>query len=165
MTVGCSVDKRALIANIVAQLRAELELLAKAARAAHSEATHESSKAENKYDTRGLEASYLAAGQSRQALEAAQAIEALQKLPIREFTSADEIDIGAVVEVAGKRERNVYFIAPRAGGTEVLLDGREILVITPQSPLGQQLVGRKKGDKIKLNIAGTASEFSVASVV
>ena len=159
-------DKRALIAKIIAQLGGELELLTKAARAAHSEATHESSKAENKYDTRGLEASYLARGQSRQAAEAAQAIEELQQLPLRTFTADDEIDVGAVVELKSKRERNLYFIAPKAGGTEVTLDdGAEVLVLTPQSPLGQQLVGRKQGDNIKVTIAGATNEFRVASVV
>ncbi|HWN95557.1 MAG TPA: transcription elongation factor GreAB [Methylomirabilota bacterium] len=158
-------DKHTLIAKVIAQLNGELELLAKAARAAHAEATDESSKAENKYDTRGLEASYLARGQSRQAAEAAQAIEDLQALPVREFAAGDEIEVSALVELAGKRERNFYFIAPRAGGTEVTLDGEEILVITPQSPLGQQLVGRKQGDKIKLTVAGNSNEFRVASVV
>ena len=158
-------DKRALIEKVIAQLGGELELLAKAARAAHSEATHESSKAENKYDTRGLEASYLARGQSRQAAEAAQAIEEFRKLPLKDFTAADEIDVGALVELNGKRERNFYFIAPRAGGTEVTLDDAEVLVITPQSPLGQQLVGRKQGEKIKVDIAGSTNEFRIASVV
>ena len=157
-------DKRALIEKIVAALTAELELLARAAQAAHAEATHESSKAENKYDTRGLEASYLARGQSRQAAEAAQAIEELRKLPLREFTATDEIDVGALVETSGKRETNFYFIAPRAGGTEVAVDGHEVLVITPQSPLGQQLVGRKQGDKLKLVIADTANELRITSV-
>ena len=158
-------DKRALIEKIIAQLSDELELLAKAARAAHSEATHESSKAENKYDTRGLEASYLARGQSRQAAEVAQAIEDFQKLPVRGFAATDEIDAGALVELAGKREHSFYFIAPRGGGTEVTLNDQEVLVITPQSPLGQQLVGRKQGDKIKLAIAGNTNEFRVASVL
>ena len=169
MTAACScyrflVDKRVLIEAIVTQLSGELELLAKAARAAHSEATHESSKAENKYDTRGLEASYLARGQSRQAAEAALAIEELRKLPLRAFAPQDEIDVGALVEVANKRERSFYFVAPRAGGTEVTLDGNEVLVITPQSPLGQQLVGRKQGDKVKLAIAGITNELRVATV-
>jgi transcription elongation GreA/GreB family factor len=158
------VDKRALIEMIVAELRSELELLAKAARAAHSEATHESSKAENKYDTHGLEASYLARGQSRQAAEALESIEELRKLPLRDFAPTDEIDVGAVVETAGKREKNWYFLAPRAGGTELKIDDKEILVITPQSPLGQQLVGRKQGDKLKLVIAGTTHEFRIVSV-
>lgn len=157
-------DKRALIGKIITHLSDELELLTKAARAAHSEATHESSKAENKYDTRGLEASYLARGQSRQAAEAALAIDELRKLAVRDFAEADEIDVAALVELSAKRERNFYFIAPRAGGTEVSLDGNEILVITPLSPLGQQLVGRKQGDKVKLTIAGTTTEFRIASV-
>lgn len=159
------VDKRAVIEKIVAAVSGELELLARAAQAAHAEATHESSRAENKYDTRGLEASYLARGQSRQAAEAALAIEELRQMPLRDFTAADEIDIGALVETAGKREKNLYFILPRAGGTEVEVDGREVLVITPQSPLGEQLIGRKQGDKLKLVIAGTANELRIASVI
>ena len=63
------VNKQSLVKKIIARLTGELELYAKAAHAAHAEATHEQSKAENKYDTRGLEASYLARGQSKQAAE------------------------------------------------------------------------------------------------
>ena len=74
------VNKNALIAKIIEQLTAELELFAKAARASHAEATHEQSKAESKYDTRGLEASYLARGQSRQLAETEQAIKQFEML-------------------------------------------------------------------------------------
>lgn len=161
---GLAVDKRVVIEKIVAEITAELQLLAKAAQAAHAEATHESSKAENKYDTRGLEASYLARGQSRQAADAAQAIVELRKLPLREFSATEEIDVGALVDTSSKRERSSYFIAPRAGGTEVTVDGREILVITPQSPLGQQLIGRKQGDHLKVEIAGAQNELRIVSV-
>ncbi len=62
-------NKAHLITRIIARLSESLGLLEKAARASHGEATLESSKAENKYDTRGLEAAYLARGQSRQAKE------------------------------------------------------------------------------------------------
>jgi transcription elongation GreA/GreB family factor len=158
------VNKKELIQKVVAQLVDELELLTKAARAAHSEATHESSKAENKYDTRGLEASYLARGQSKQAAEVMHAIEEFEKMSPREFTAGDEIDISAVVIVESKKDRSAYFIGPRAGGTEVAHDGHEVLVITPQSPLGQQLVGRKQGDQVKLEIAGAKTEIRIASV-
>ena len=157
-------NKQEIIQKIIAALAGELELLAKAARASHSEATHESSKAENKYDTRGLEASYLARGQSKQAAEVAQAIAEFEKLPGREFTATDEIDVGALVTAESKKERSVYFIGPRGGGTEITHDGNEVLVITPQSPLGQQLVGRKEGDKVKLEIAGARTELRIAAV-
>ena len=157
-------NKPALVKKIIAQLSAELESFAKAARAAHAEATHESSKAENKYDTRGLEASYLAQGQSKQAAEVAQAIEDFQALPARSFTAGDGIEIGALVELKSKGDSAFYFVGPRAGGTEVLHEKKEVLVITPQSPLGQQLAGRKQGDAVKLHIAGASNEFRIASV-
>jgi transcription elongation GreA/GreB family factor len=161
-------NKRALVEKIVAALAGGLDVYAKAARAAHAEATHESSKAENKYDTRGLEASYLARGQSKQAAETIQSIQEFQALILREFSPQEEIDVGAFVELKSRRESrresNFYFIGPRAGGTEVIHDGIEVLVITPTSPLGQQIVGRKQGDKLKLQIAGAASELRIESV-
>ena len=73
--------KAQLIQQIIASLSESLALLEKAARASHAEATHESSKAESKYDTRGLEAAYLAGGQARQAKEIMDSIELYRALP------------------------------------------------------------------------------------
>lgn len=157
-------NKKTLIKKIVAHLVGELELYAKAANAARFEATHEQSKAENKYDTRGLEASYLARGQSKQAAEIAQAIEEFQKMEPRKFSSTDSIDVGAVVQLEGGGEQSFYFIGPRAGGTEVQHEKKEILVITPQSPLGQQIVGKKQGDVLQIQLAGAKSQWRVVSV-
>jgi transcription elongation GreA/GreB family factor len=36
----------------------------------------------------------------------------------------------------------------------VVHDKKEILVITPQSPLGEQLTGKKAGDKLQLKFGG-----------
>src|SRR5687768_12840106 len=158
------VRKKKLIQAVVEQLRADLALYHRAAVAARAEATHEQSKAENKYDTRGLEASYLARGQSRQVAEIEQAIEKFEKMPARDFAPGEPIDTGAVVELTSGREKNLYFIAPRAGGTEVVFEKREVLVITPESPLGAQLIGKKQGEKHRLEIAGQKQEFAVARV-
>jgi len=157
-------NKRALITKIVARLRDELEVYFRAAQAARTEATHEQSKAENKYDTRGLEASYLARGQSRQAAEIQGAIAAFEKLDARKFGGAEPIDVGAFVELELNGEKASYFIGPRAGGTEVTHDKREVLVITPQSPLGEQLMGRKQGEVLKLKLAHAQSPCRVAKV-
>jgi transcription elongation GreA/GreB family factor len=157
-------NKEDIITKIIAQLTAELRVYYNAARAAHAEATHEQSKAENKYDTRGLEASYLARGQSKQAAEIEAAIAEFRSLPLRTFVADEEIDIGALVELSSGREKSFYFVGPRAGGTEVFCDEKEILVITPQSPLGQQIVGKKKGERVRLQIAGGRSELKIASV-
>ena len=157
-------DKKALLKAIVAQLVSELEVFFRAAQASHAEATHEQSKAESKYDTRGLEASYLARGQSRQAAEMQTAIEEFQALEARTFPKGELIDVGALVELEQGKERSLYFIGPRAGGTEVTVEDREVLVITPQSPLGSQLVGKKQGDKLQLTVAGAKNQYRVLSV-
>jgi transcription elongation GreA/GreB family factor len=158
-------NKRAVIQKVLTKLTSELEGYFRAAQAAHAEATHEQNKAENKYDTRGLEAAYLARGQSRQAKETEAAIAAFKKLEARTFQPGEAIDLGAVVELENRGERTTYFIGPKAGGTEVVLDGLEILVITPQSPLGEQLQGKQPGDRLQLTTAGGRDQYRVLSVV
>jgi len=159
------VKKAALIQKIIASLDAELEIYAKSARAAHEEATHEQSKAENKYDTRGLEASYLAHGQSRQAAETLQAREEFLSLKAQDFGPDDAIDIGAVVKLEGPDTLMLYFIGPRAGGTEIVHQKKTLFVITPQSPLGNQLLGRKQGERLTLEIGGSRCDYRIAQVI
>ena len=75
--------KAELVEQIITSLTESLAVLEKAARASHEEATHESSKAESKYDTRGLEAAYLAGGQARQAREILDSIKVYESLAAR----------------------------------------------------------------------------------
>ncbi|HEY2328299.1 MAG TPA: GreA/GreB family elongation factor [Verrucomicrobiae bacterium] len=145
-------NKRAIIQKITAKLVSELEVYFRAAQFSRAEATHESNKAENKYDTRGLEASYLARGQSKQAAELEAAIAEYQKLGVKKFSNGDEINVGALVELEQLGEKSFYFLGPRAGGTEIVHDKKEILVITPQSPLGEQLLEKKAGDAFQLKL-------------
>jgi hypothetical protein len=158
------VNKNALINKIIAQLVKDLELLTKAARAAHAEATHEQSKADNKYDTRGLEASYLARGQARQVAETEDAINQFKALSLADFGPGEPIGLSAFVELQSKGESAFYFVGPKAGGTEFKHDKKEVMVITPQSPLGQQLMGKKQGDRLKIQMGALRDEYTVASV-
>ncbi|HVT74630.1 MAG TPA: transcription elongation factor [Lacunisphaera sp.] len=156
-------DKRQVIAAVVASLEAEVARLAAAARATHAEATDPENKAENKYDTRGLEASYLAHGQSVAARELAQALEQYAALAARDFGAGDPVSLGALVTIAAPAS-SVYFIGPGAGGTEVRVHDRPVVVLTPQSPLGRQLMGRRQGDVFQAALAGRPVALTIASV-
>jgi transcription elongation GreA/GreB family factor len=158
------VKKAELISAIIERLQQDLSLYHKAALAARAEATHEQSRAENKYDTRGLEASYLARGQSRQALEIESAIAAYQKLPLRDQAAGEPIDTGALVELQSAAEKSWYFIGPRAGGTEIQWGKKEVLVITPESPLGSVLLGKKKSDRVRIEIGGSKQDYRISAV-
>lgn len=67
-------DKKKLLRLITEKLAADTEVAVRSAQTAHETATHEENVAENKYDTLGLEAAYLAAGQSRRVEEIRQAL-------------------------------------------------------------------------------------------
>ena len=63
------VDKGKLVEALVAQLQKDLEVLNQAAVATYQGAIHADSRAEDQYDTRGLEASYLAGAQAKRVAE------------------------------------------------------------------------------------------------
>lgn len=157
-------NKRDIIDAILEQLRAKAGLHLDAARAAHAEATHEESMAEDKYDTRGLEAGYLAAGQARQMEETAEAIRQYGSLFVKKFAAKDPIDVTALVtlEVNGRRE--VVFLGPAGGGIEVRAGRDTVLVLTPESPLGRLLMGRRKGETFTRAVGPFEDAYRVVRV-
>jgi len=157
-------EKGQLIKQIIASLSESLGLLEKAARASHAEATHESSKAESKYDTRGIEAAYLAGGQARQAKEILDSIEIYSALATMDFAPDAPIDLTALVELDADGTRSIYFIGPRNGGLEIEHQRKEITVITPQSPLGQNLMGKKSGQRWTAKLGGAIAKYHIVSV-
>ena len=70
--------KAALLKQLAAKLEAELATIRAAAQATHAAATHPDAKAENKYDTRGLEASYLAGAQQERVAELEATLDAIR---------------------------------------------------------------------------------------
>jgi hypothetical protein len=157
-------NKAQLIRQIVVCLTESLGVLEKAARASHAEATHESSKAESKYDTRGLEAAYLAGGQARQAKEILDSIKLYGTLTTRDFTADEPIDLTALLELDAGGARSHYFIGPKNGGLEVEHQRKVITVITPQSPLGQNLMGKKAGQRWTATLGGSVVKYHIVSV-
>lgn len=141
--------KATLLEPIRAELRARLARLSNAAIEAHAAATDPGSKAEGKYDTRSLEASYLAAGQARQVTELADAVRLFESLSLPDFAMDDPIDAGALVEVEVAGEPSWFLLAPAGGGVSVTHQGREITLLTPSSALYQKLCGLQVGDTLE----------------
>lgn len=131
-------------------LEAQVESYTRAAREAYAAATDPGSKAENKYDTRSLEASYLARGQALRVAETGEALAAFRLLEARGSDQEGLVSVGSLVEVISRDETVWYFLAPAGGGMELHQEGREILVLTPTSPVGRQLAGRRAGDAVNL---------------
>ncbi len=158
------IDKAALIALILEELNERLDALYQSARAAYEGATHEESKAEDKYDTRGLEASYLAGAQAKRTKEIEDAISRYSALKPRTFAEEDPIALSALVTVNTGEKEAIYFIGPEAGGIQFTLDGTVITVITPKSPLGKELVGRYLDDEFEFTTGGSTRSYEIVEL-
>lgn len=139
--------KADVLRAIVESLQVEFRRLQRASEEARAGAGDEEMRAEGKYDTQSIEANYLADGQAMQAAQVAEAAAAFDGMAVRDFGADEAAGLGALVEVRLGGEKCWFFLGPASGGLEVTVAGREITVITPEAPLGGQLMGAKAGDK------------------
>jgi len=142
--------KTALRAQIQAQLEEMLNNAREAADQAHHAATHEESVAETQYDTLGLEASYLAHGQSERVAQLEEELILLRQLPLKEFDEDTAISIDAVVSLTQLKQTRCYYLLPVAGGTKLQFQRQDITIVSPEAPLAQALIGRFSGDEVDL---------------
>lgn len=156
--------KEELLENIIAKLKEELSLITEAAKNTYDIATHEENKAENEYDTRGLEASYLAGAQAARVSEMKETIAILEALKVKAFASTDVISLSAIVELDFEGKLQTVFILPKAGGFKTLFNHKNIQVVTPNSPLGEALVGLKAGDIANIDAGKNSKEYEIISV-
>ena len=155
------IDKAALKAELIAQLAAALDSAQRAHTAALEGATHTEARAENAKDTRGLEQSYLARGQAQRVAELDAGLAAVTALAVRRFAPGAPIALGALVTVDDDGEPRRLFIAPHGGGS-VLAGG--VQVVTPGSPLGRALLGKRIDDDAELRLPGGPRTVVVVDV-
>lgn len=143
-------------------MRQSLEGALLAADEARATATNKENVAENKYDTLGLEAAYLAHGQSKRCLQLERDLAAFVSLK-ENLTEHSEARLGSLVEVEQPDgEVRYLFIGPGCGGLQIDGEDETATVITPASPLGSALIGAASGDDVILDT--NTSPLSVISV-
>ena len=148
------IDKGQMVAAVLALFREELASLEQMTQLARDEATSPESRPENKYDTRATEASYLAAGQG-------QRLVALRRLVAFLETPAPGLRLYALEGDAGAAW---FLLAPDGGGRRVQLGGREVVVVTAESPVGASLAASHEGDSVKIGAPGAVQDYEVVTI-
>lgn len=157
-------DKRALLKLFEEQISADLSVARQAALHAHEAATHTESKAEDQYDTRGLEASYLAGAQSKRAMDLEEQSALFRHVDLKTFTADTPIASTAVIELDYEGTKVYYLMMPSGGGRQARFEGKTISVITPQSPVGEAILGKKVGDEIEVEIQRKIRDYEITAV-
>jgi hypothetical protein len=158
-------DKATLVHEILSRLARELAALETSAQAAHQAATHDESRAEDAHDTRGLEASYLAGAQAARATDLRIRITRLRAMPTRAWVDGEPIAPGALLLLAQAGRRSAYFLLPIGGVPTVECGGQTVHAITPESPLGDALIGQRPGDSIEVESQGGTREYEILACV
>ena len=147
------------------QLGKELADITAAARASFATATSDQHRAESKYDTFSLEASFLARGQAQRVAELSAALETLRALPMQKLPKGASVQPGALVRLTtGQGATRTLLFASAAGGETILVKKEEITIVTSGSPLGQAVSGRKAGETFEFQIGSTRQTFTVLQV-
>lgn len=157
-------SKKDLVRQIIDQLEVDLKALKAAALETYSAATGDESKPENKYDTRALEASYLAGAQAKRAADLEASLGVFKTMVVKEFDSKSRIESTALVDVDLDGKETRVFIAPARVSLNLTFQNTVIQVITPQSPLGEALLGLKVGDVAKVDRGVRQLEYEILAV-
>lgn len=155
-------DKQALLAELCAELEAELTRSAKRAQDAADAATHEENKPEGDKDMRSTEASYIARGQAERVRDLEQSLMKLGAMKLKEFADGESIQASAIVDVELEgKGKTTYFLVAAGGG--VKLSGN-ILSLSTTSPLGTALLGCAVGDEAEVVTAQGTKTYEIVRV-
>ncbi len=158
-------DKFLLQQQVLQRLAEDLLQAEQAVRAAHETATHEENIAENKYDTLGLEAAYLATGQARRADAIRQALAHWRQFRPLPYDASKGIQLGALVcLVDADDQQQQLFLGPAGGSMQLLSGAQRVQVISCDAPLGKAMLGKCEGDEVSLQVATSRQQFEVLRV-
>lgn len=140
--------KQKLLHQVINLLEDDLKILRLSAAETHRSSTGDESKQEGKYDTRGLEASYLAEAQADKVRQLEESLHKLNSLVLKD--DPDSVISGALVIVSSSETDldSQFFILPAGGGITLDYEGEPLIVITPGSPIGSALLGESIGDVV-----------------
>ena len=141
-------DRLNVLGALITQLQGLLSEITAASKDAASYATDSEAKADSKWDTQGLEASYLAAGQAAHARELAKVIAGLKGMKIASVQ--DTVISGSLVVCSMGDLTEGYLLCNQGGGNSIRFEGMEITMITPESALGNALIGKKRSSAFQL---------------
>ena len=108
----------------------------------------------------------MAEADSVRTIEIERLLTVLRFLPKRSYGPGDGVVPSALVELELGTVRALYFLVPQGGGLVTSVEGRPVQVITPQSPLGERMLGKKVGDSFTVETAsGGQRNYRVVGIV
>jgi len=160
-------DKRFLVEQLAERLRESANVARRAGQIAADTARDGATPAEKREDARvALEFSSLAKGQTERAARVAVELSKLEIFRPAKVPPNAPIAVGAIVEVEDGALGRTFFLAPVGAGIELTGPGGDgfLSVVTPVSPVGKAVLGRRVGDSIEVTVEDEPREWTITYV-
>ena len=158
------INKRVLIKQLLDLTKIKEAEIGKASKDAQERANEAEGAMQSRYDTFKEEGQYLAGGLKLRHEELKASVSILEEiLNTSNFEDHVKIQLYSYVEVEFEDgSESSFFITPIMGGEN--LDG-DILIITPNSPIGTCLIGKEEGDEFQYIAANIEKRGEVIRIV
>lgn len=162
-------DKSDLVAQLARQLEGSARAALSARDAAASEARDGATPDEKREDARAAhQLASLGRQQQRRAQAALSDADRLLQFRPAALPASAAITVGAIVEIedADTGEGRTFFLAPVGAGITLVGPGGDghLSVVTPASPVGKAVLGRRTGDVVDVTIDGELREWQITYV-
>lgn len=155
--------KKEILNHLKEQLQNELEKAKSAYDTTHKHATDSEMKADDKYDTRSIEAGYLAGAQKKRVEELELEIQLIDEVNLDHVN--DKVAVGSLVTLNFNNQDRRYFISSTSGGSMIKIKDEVVLVISAFSPIGSEVIGLKVGDSFEVEIKEQQREYEVTEIL
>jgi transcription elongation GreA/GreB family factor len=162
-------NKLDLVTQLARQLESSARVALSARDAAAAEAREGATPDEKREDARAAhQLASLGRQQQRRAQFALADADRLLQFKPATLPANAAIAIGAIVEIedADTGEGRTFFLAPVGAGITLTGPGGDghLSVVTPMSPLGKAVLGRRTGDVIDISVDGELREWQITHV-
>jgi len=135
------IEKEEIVKTLKAELKQKLELAQASLETATKSARSTEMKSESKWDTRGIEAGYLASAQKKRVTEIESEVAAIEKMKI---IPQKQVAVGALAKTDLFKEP--LFFTEFTGGIKLKINQQNIRIISLNSLLGEAMIGLNQGD-------------------
>jgi transcription elongation GreA/GreB family factor len=161
-------DKLFMVEQLATRIREAGQVAQREHQAAADEARDGATADEKRSDGRvALEFSSLAHAQGRRASAALDDLAKIEAFrPVRLSATDPKVALGAIIEVEDGDEGRTIFLAPVGAGIELTMPDGDgfVTVVTPASPLGKAVLGRRVGETVEITVKGEPREWTVTFV-
>ncbi len=155
------INKKLIIQQLILNFQQELIKVIAAAKSTKDLVTADDLKSEGKYDTRRIEAAYLASAQNKRVEEIKLDIQMLEEIELPQVPSKT-LQLGSLGLISYNNQERYYFLSSTSGGSMLMIEGCAVLVISVFSPIGNEALGLTAGESFEVQ---TPKEMRLYKVI